>query len=120
MILDDYLQYDRIRIITNDGEKYEGTPVMVNCANKEQRVQNEILLDMVFEAQHKFVRIKQKDINSIEVLPDEKHINIQPDIVPYECRKCGIGKMESKSNGRVYVCSNPDCNSVFWINVADK
>ncbi len=119
MVLDDYLQYKRIKVITNDSQEYEGAPVIVHHAEKQQSGQNEILLDVILDARNKFVRIKQKDIKSIEVLQDEKHIKIQPDVVPYDCPKCGIGKMESKSNDRVYICSNPDCNSVFWINYVD-
>lgn len=120
MILDDYLQFKRIKIITHDDEEYVGTPAIINHIDKSQSGQNEILLDVVFDAKHKFVRLKQNDIRSIEILHDEKHISIVPDIVPYECRKCGIGKMEIKCGGRIYICSNPDCTHCVWLKFADK
>ena len=41
-------------------------------------------------------------------------------IIPPICEKCGIGKMEKKSGGRVYVCNNPKCQMGVWINFAEK
>ena len=32
-----------------------------------------------------------------------------------KCKKCGKGIMESKSDGKVYVCSNPNCKTAFWV-----
>ena len=49
----------------------------------------------------------------------DERIKVQPQIVSFVCEKCGEGKMEKKSGGRVYVCNNPKCGIAFWISFSN-
>ena len=53
-------------------------------------------------------------------MSDIKTNKAQPNIVPYKCPKCKKGTMEEKCNGRVYVCSNPECRATSWLYFEDN
>lgn len=36
-------------------------------------------------------------------------------VVQEKCKKCKKGIMESKSDGKVYVCNNPNCKNSYWV-----
>lgn len=45
----------------------------------------------------------------------DKKSDIHPTFVPDICPKCKKGKWERKCEGRVYICSNPNCKAGMWV-----
>ena len=53
----------------------------------------------------------------MEKTKNNKNLELQSKIVPKICKKCGVGKMKSECEGRIYVCDNPKCKASIWFTV---
>ena len=55
----------------------------------------------------------------MEKVKDIKKDN-RPSFIPYTCPKCKTGKWESQCDGRVYICSNPNCKVGMWVTFKEN
>ena len=66
--LDEYLDYDKVKIILNDDKEYIGRPISVDYADETESGEDEIDLENPTGCDNKYVGFAQSEIKNIEVI----------------------------------------------------
>lgn len=66
--LDEYLDYEKLRIITIDDKEYIGRPISVDYADETESGEDEIDLENPSGVDYKFIGFRQSEIKDIEIV----------------------------------------------------